>query len=243
MPRSGSARISSTRRSRRVRLHVVAEAVRGGVVGHRHVLVAELAARRPPSPPRSRGRPRAWCACAGRRGCRPARSGRGAGPRARPRARRGSRAAPAGCTASRAARRPPPRWRTACESPLSSSATPYSLTCRPRRTASVRSASLCLPGAREVLEQVAEGLLRHDPQVHRQARVRDRLGTGLARGRDGVDRVQPGERLHERGRGRSRRRRCRGPSPCRRAAARCPPAPRAARTGGRAAWPRAPRPR
>ncbi len=29
--------------------------------------------------------------------------------------------------------------------PLSSSLMPYSLTCRPRRTASVRSASLCLP--------------------------------------------------------------------------------------------------
>ena len=45
-------------------------------------------------------------------------------------------------------------------SPVSSSAMPYSLTCRPRLTASVRSASLWLARAGEVLEQVAERLLR-----------------------------------------------------------------------------------
>ena len=65
--------------------------------------------------------------------------------RARPPARRGPRAARAGCSPSRAARRPPPRWRTRAVSPLSSSAMPYSLTCSPRLTAAVRSASLCLP--------------------------------------------------------------------------------------------------
>ena len=57
-----------------------------------------------------------------------------------------------------------------------------------------------LPGAREVLEQVAEGLLRHDPEVHRQPGVGDRLRAGLAGRRDRVDRVELRERLHERGR-------------------------------------------
>ena len=54
--------------------------------------------------------------------------------------------------------------------------------------------------AGEVLEQVAEGLLGHDAEVHRQAGVRHGLGAGLAEGGHGVDRLQAGERLGERGR-------------------------------------------
>ena len=42
-------------------------------------------------------------------------------------------------------------------SPAASSRIPYSETCRPRRTAASRSAALCRPGAREVLEKAPEG--------------------------------------------------------------------------------------
>ena len=68
--------------------------------------------------------------------------GREARRPARPAARRGSRAAPAARTPSPAARRPPPRSRSYACLPSASSAIPYSLTCSPRLTASVRSASL-----------------------------------------------------------------------------------------------------
>ena len=44
---------------------------------------------------------------------------------------------------ARAARRPPPRSRSAVVSPVASSRIPYSLTCSPRRTAASRSATLC----------------------------------------------------------------------------------------------------
>ena len=63
--------------------------------------------------------------------------------RAPPRARRGPRAAPVRCRPSRAARRPPASVAQRCVIPVLSSSTPYSETCRPRRTAKSRSATLC----------------------------------------------------------------------------------------------------
>ena len=56
------------------------------------------------------------------------------------------------------------------------------------------------PRAREVLEQVAERLLRHDAQVDREPDVRQRAGARLAGGGDRVDRGRRAERLHQRGR-------------------------------------------
>ena len=89
-------------------------------------------------------------------------------------------------------------------------------------------------GAGEVLEQVAEGLLRHDPQVDGQAGVGDRLGARLAGGRHRVERVRARRRPRRARRGRSTRRRCRGPSRCPPAAGRCRPA----RRGCAAGWSR-----
>ena len=162
-------------------------------------------------------------------------------PRARPRARRGSRAAPAGCTACRAARRPPPRSRTRAVSPLSSSATPYSLTCRPRRTASVRSASLCLPEPVKCwsrLPKASSGTIRRS--TGRPLWV-TRPGARLAGRRDRVDHGQPAERLRQRGRVARRRDDVEVLARCRPCAARCRRAPPGSRPGARAARPPAPR--
>ena len=110
------------------------------------------------------------------------RSARAACPSSRPRARRGSRAARAGCTACRAARRPPPRSRRRAVSPWRR---------RSRRTrsrggractASVRSASLCLPEPVKCWSRLPKFSGGHDPQVDRQAVVGDRLDAGRARG-------------------------------------------------------------
>ena len=89
------------------------------------------------------------------------------------RARRGPRAAPAGSTAGRAARRPPPRSRTACVSPVGVVEDAV-LARRAARvvTAASRSAHVVLLGAGEVLQQVAELVGRHDAQVDRQPGVR-----------------------------------------------------------------------
>ena len=132
------------RRAQRVGRDVVAEPVRGRVVGDREVLVAALARRPRPSPRAVAGRRRASCGSAGRRAGRSSSTGPAAPPPAsRPRARRGPRAARAGSSRARASRRPPPRSRSAVVSPVASSRIPYSDTCSPRRTADSRSATLC----------------------------------------------------------------------------------------------------
>ena len=91
--------------------------------------------------------------------------------RAPPSARRGPRAAPARCRRSRGARRPRPRSRRGSTSPVSVSVMPCSETERPRSTASSRSCDVVGLGAGEVLQQVAEGGRRDDPQVDRDAVV------------------------------------------------------------------------
>ena len=123
---------------------VVAEAVRGGVVGDREVLVAarlrrlgHLLERVAPVGERrvaSAGRP------AGRR--RSTSSGSVAFER-RLAARRGPRAAPARCRRGRALVDLLLGGDSGAVLPVSSSSTPYSLTCSPRRTAYSRSSTLC----------------------------------------------------------------------------------------------------
>ena len=68
---------------------------------------------------------------------------------------------------------------------------------QPALTASVRSASLCLPEPGEVLQQVAERLLRHHAQVDRNARVRHGPRAGDAGGVHRVDLGKPLEGLDE----------------------------------------------
>ena len=125
------------------RRDVAAEAHARRVVGDRPGTSGRARARPAPSPRSCSCRRRRRCGSAARRGCPSARRARAARRWRRPRARRGSRAARARCRRGRAARRPPPRWRRCGVSPSASSSTPYSDTCRPRRTAARRRASLC----------------------------------------------------------------------------------------------------
>ena len=140
--RSLRAWISSIRRASSVRRDVVAEAVRGRVVGDRDVLQAALARRQRHllgglQPVRG-GRVHVQVALE----VRQRRSDRAARPRAPPRARRGPRAARAGSTAARAARRPPPRSRSAASRRTRRRGSRTRRCAGPRRTALSRSATL-----------------------------------------------------------------------------------------------------
>ena len=162
--------------AQRVGGDVVAEAVRGRVVGDREVLQPALARRLAPSPRRSAAVGRASCGSAGRRAGRSSSisSGSPPPPGARPRARRGPRAARAGSSRARASRRPPPRSRSAVVSPVASSRIPYSETCRPAPHGRLAQRHVVRLGAGEVLEHVAELVGLDDLQVDLHARVGDR---------------------------------------------------------------------
>ena len=83
---------------------------------------------------------------------------------------------------ARAARRPPPRSRSAASRRSRRRGSPYSDTCSPRRTAASRSAHVVRLGAGEVLQQVAELVGRDDAQVDLHARVRARPRAPLLAG-------------------------------------------------------------
>ena len=141
-----------------------------------------------------------------------ARSAPAARPRAPPRARRGSRAARAGCTACRAARRPPPRSRTrACRRGVVESRRTRD-TCRPRLHGVGAQRLVVLPEPVKCwsrLPKFSGGTMRRST---RDAVVRDRL----ARRRRRVDCTSPisgssAERRRRAPPGRWPWRRCRGP--------------------------------
>ena len=183
-----------------VRLHVVAEPVRGGVVGDREVLVAALLRRlrhvlERAAPVRER-RVAVQVAPQVRLGDELRQLSR----RSRPAARRGPRAAPARCRAGRAPRTPAPRSGSGAPCRDSSSSTPYSLTCMPRRTAYSRSSTLCC------FEPVRcwSTLPNWSGSTTRKSICRplwvDAARAGLAARADLAQQLHLGERLRQRGR-------------------------------------------
>ena len=118
--------------------------------------------------------------------------------RAPPRSRRGPRAAPARCRRARAARRRRPRSRERVHLLALVSATPYSLTERPAGKRPFAQLRRCVPPTREVLEQVAELLLRHDPEVDLQAGVGEHACAPHRRSRRSPREPVRGERLGQR---------------------------------------------
>ena len=190
---------------------VVAEAVRGRVVGDRHVLVAALAGGRAPSPRSCCARRRRSCGSAGRRGGRRARPARGSADRAAaPRARRGPRAARARCRSGRGLV-DLLLGRAARVSPVVSSVIAVLGDVQPAAHRASRSAMLCCLGSGEVLQQVAELVGRDDAQVHAHAVVRAGARAPFSPVEDASTTVELGQRAAQRARVARRRRRCRGP--------------------------------
>ena len=109
---------------------------------------------------------------------------------ARRRARRGSRAARAGSTAGRAARRPPPRSRSACVSPVASSRIAVLGDVQPAAHRRLAQRHVVRLGAGEVLQQVAELVGLDDAQVDRHPGVGARARGVLARRCGALDDVE-----------------------------------------------------
>ena len=148
------------------------------VVGDGDVLEAALPGPRRPSPRASLCRRWPWCACAGRRGCRRARSA-SAVCRPRPsRTPRGPRASPAGSRAGPARRRRRPLPCRRCIRPrrlplrfLADAKHAVLVDLQPAVLGHAAEDHVVVLRAGEVLQRRAERLGRHDAQVDLQAAV------------------------------------------------------------------------